>query len=252
MTPLSEKHSNAGKSFQPVKTVSVVIPTLDEASNISGALRSVQEQEALIEIIVVDGGSTDQTLDTAERMGATVIRGPRGRGLQIHEGVTRCRGDVVLILHADCRIRPGVFQRIVEQLNRNSRALGGALGMEYDSNTFRTRFLSWLNNLRARIAGIAFGDQCQFFRRKSVKVFGGYPAQMLMEDIELSIRLRAAGTLCFLPRGVVVSQRRWVGKGFIRNFVRVVTLSSRYLIMRRFQRSESIAEDFYTRYYGSP
>jgi len=252
MKRLKDTHPPTEKSPRTVTTISVVIPTLNESSNISGALESLQEQEALIEIIVVDGGSTDGTMDIAERMGTTIIRGPRGRGLQIYEGVIRCRGDVVLILHADCRIRPGVFQRIVEQLNRNSRALGGALGMDYDSNTFRTRFLSWLNNMRAKYIGIAFGDQGQFFRRKNVNIWGGYPAQMLMEDIELSIRLRAAGTLCFLPRGVVVSQRRWEEKGFIRNFVRVVNLTLRYLIMRRLKRSESIAEDFYNRYYGSP
>ena len=205
-----------------------------------------------METIVVDGGSTDGTVDIAGSSGARVIKGPKGRGLQIHEGVVRCRGDVVLILHADCRIRPGVFQRIVEQLSRDSRALGGAMGMEYDANTFRTRFLSWLNNVRARYAGIAFGDQCQFFRRMSLNAFGGYPAQMLMEDIELSMRLKAAGSVCFLPRGVVVSQRRWEEKGFIKNFVRVVILSLSYLLMRRSKKSETIAEDFYTRYYGNP
>lgn len=235
-----------------MKTVSVVIPTLNEAANISGALESLEEQEAILEITVVDGGSIDGTRDILEQMGATIIAGSKGRGLQIHEGVIRCRGDVVLILHADCRIKPGVIKRIVEQLNRNPRALGGSLGMEYDSNTLRTRLLSWLNNMRAKNAGISFGDQCQFFRRRSVNVLGGYPAQMLMEDIELSIRLKAAGTLCFIPQGVVVSQRRWEEKGFIRNFARVVTLSLCYLIMRRFKRSERIAEDLYTRYYGNP
>ncbi|MFC1579637.1 TIGR04283 family arsenosugar biosynthesis glycosyltransferase [Thermodesulfobacteriota bacterium] len=249
---MKDNPSYPEKNRRPVKTVSVVIPTLNEAANISGALDSLEEQEVVHEIIVVDGGSIDGTGGIAERMGAKVITGPKGRGLQIYEGVIRCRGDVVLILHADCRIRPGVIKRLVVQLNRNPRALGGAVGMEYDSNTLRTRLLSWLNNVRAKNTGVAFGDQCQFFRRRSLNLFGGYPAQMLMEDIELSMRLKAAGTLCFIPRGVVVSQRRWEEKGFIRNFARVITLSSRYLIMRRFKRAERIAKDLYTRYYGSP
>lgn len=252
MTRLQNNQSHTGKSHPPVASVSVVIPTLNESASISGALESLQGQEALLETIVVDGGSTDGTVDIAESRGARVIKGPRGRGLQIHEGVVRCQGDVVLILHADCRIRSGVFQRLVTQLNRDSRLLGGALGMEYDSRTLRTRVLTRLNNARAQYTGIAFGDQCQFFRRRHMHAFGGYPAQMLMEDIELSMRLKAAGTVCLLPRGVVVSQRRWEEKGFIRNFVQVVILTLSYLMMRHVKESETIAQDFYSRYYGKP
>lgn len=74
---------------------------------------------------------------------------------------------------------------------------------------------------------------------------------MLMEDIELSLRLKAAGTVCFLPHGVAVSQRRWQEKGFIKNSVRVISLSLSYLVMRRFKGGDVIAADFYTRYYGN-
>jgi rSAM/selenodomain-associated transferase 2 len=250
MKRLKDKRQQPENNPQIVKNFSVVIPALNECSDIAGALDSITHQEVPLETIVVDGGSTDGTVDIAKDMGARVINGPRGRGVQIHKGIVRCRGDVILILHADCRIRPGVFQRVREQLNRNIHTPGGALGMEYDTVTRKTRFLSWLNNCRAKYIGIAFGDQCQFFRRGSIGAFGGYPAQMLMEDIELSMRLKAAGTVCFIPRGVVVSQRRWEEEGFIRNFVRVVVLSMSYLILRRFRRSEAIAQGFYTRYYG--
>ena len=123
--------------------------------------------------------------------------------------------------------------------------------MEYDANTSGTRFLVWLNNIRARYMGISFGDQCQFFRRKALDSIGGFPAQMLMEDIELSLRLKAAGTVCFLPRGVAVSRRRWQEKGFVKNFVRVISLTLGYLILRRFKAGEAVAADFYTRYYGN-
>lgn len=227
----------------------MVIPTLNESASISAALDSLEGQEGLLETIVVDGGSTDGTRAVAEARGTHVVNGPRGRGLQISEGIDQCRGDVILVLHADCRIRPRAFERIGERLNRDSLVVGGSLGMAYDSHGLKTRFLSWLNNVRARYIGIAFGDQCQFFRRRSVPAFGGYPAQMLMEDIELSLRLKASGTVCFIPEGVVVSQRRWEEKGFIRNFIRVVVLSSSYLLLRYFKPSEIIAEDFYTRYY---
>jgi len=232
-----------------LKTISAVIPTLNESAHIAGAVQSLQGQEGLLEILVVDGGSSDGTRGIAEDLGVRVIQGPKGRGHQIREGVAQSLGDVILVLHGDCRVKPGVFRRILKQLNGNPGTTGGALGMEYSASTCRTRFLSRLNNARARHLGISFGDQCQFFTRAALHSCGGFPDQMLMEDIELSLRLQSAGTLCFLPHGVVASHRRWKEKGFIKNFLRVTSLSLAYLVMRRFKGGEAIAADFYTRYY---
>jgi rSAM/selenodomain-associated transferase 2 len=236
--------------FQPVISISVVIPTLNESRNIAGALESLKEEAGLLEKIVVDGGSRDDSRDKARSLGALVIEGTRGRGLQVKEGIERCHGDVILILHADCRIRAGSLRHILERLNENPQFIGGALGMRYDSERFKDRLLAWLNNSRARWTGISFGDQCQFFRKEALAIIGGYPEQMLMEDVELSLRLKENGLLCYIPDRVVVSKRRWVKMGFWRNSRRVVALCLRYLIESRLRLGDSKRKDFYYRYYG--
>jgi glycosyltransferase involved in cell wall biosynthesis len=228
-----------------------VIPSLNEAENISGALASLRGEAGLFETVVVDGGSSDGTRALARSLGARVIGGERGRGLQINTGVRQCRGDVILILHADCRIRTGALKRILTTLNDHPRCLGGAMGMRYDPTSFRNRILAWANNDRARWTGISFGDQGQFFRKEALALIGGYPDQMLMGDIELSMRIRERGLSCFMPDGIVVSQRRWEKMGFLKNCKRVLTLSSSYLIARRLKTGDPKRRDFYDRYYNS-
>ena len=237
-------------SFQPVANFSVIIPTLNEARNISGVMEFLGQETNLIETIVVDGGSKDKTRTIATDMGAYVITGERGRGFQIKKGIDQCHGDIILILHADCRIRQGVFKRIKSALNGNPQYIGGALGMSYSSESFTNRFLAQLNNGRARWTGIAFGDQGQFFRKEALGLMGGFPDQMLMEDVELSLRLKEKGLLCYISKGVTVSARRWAKIGFFKNFSRVVTLCLTYLVLRRLGLGNAKRKDFYKRYYG--
>ena len=221
-----------------------------EGEDISGALESLNEDAFVLERIVVDGGSRDGTQDIARRLGATVIETEKGRGHQISVGVRQSRGDIVLILHGDCRIRAGVLQRIQRALNCKSQYIGGALGMIYQSKTFTKRLLALLNNGRARLTGISFGDQAQFFRKKVLERLGGYPDQMLMEDVELSMRMKESGLTLFVPKGVAVSERRWIKMGFCKNFLRVVMLCLTYLVQRRLEMGNSARKDFYSRYYA--
>ena len=155
-------------------------------------------------------------------------------------------------MHADCRLRPGTFQRIIKEINRRPFYIGGALGMSYDSRCLKNCFLEGLNNFRARWVGISFGDQGQFFRKEALGMIGGYPNQMIMEDVELSLRLRENGATKYIPRGIVVSQRRWERIGFIKNFCKVVRLCLRYLVQRRLGMGHEDMKNFYKSYYGSP
>lgn len=239
----------AHASFRPVAGFSVIIPTLNEEEIIKQAIKAVEQETNLVETIVVDGGSQDRTRSLAKELGAHVISGKRGRGYQIKEGIDQCRGDIILILHADCRIRERMFERIQSVLNENPHCIGGALGMSYTRKSCSNRFLELLNNGRARWTGIAFGDQGQFFRKEALTLIGGFPNQMLMEDVELSLRLREKGLLCFLPNGITVSERRWAHLGFIKNAGQVITLCLRYLVLRRLGRGHINSEDFYRRYY---
>lgn len=235
--------------FQPVKTFSVVIPTLNEAESILGAVGSLRGEVDVLETVVADGGSSDDTCDLARKVGAKLVQSRRGRGFQINEGINACRGDVILILHADCRIRSGTLERTKKTLNGNLQLIGGCLAMRYDDDSFRNRFLASLNNARARWTGLAFGDQGQFFRAEALTLMGGYPDQMLMEDVELSFRLKETGPVCCIAYGIEVSGRRWQKMGFWRNGARVLILFLTYLVYRRLGVKDPSAESFYSRYY---
>lgn len=238
-----------GRDFRPVKDLSVIIPTLNEAQHIRQCLASLAQEKAVREIIVVDGGSTDDTRAIVSQSGDRVLEASKGRGLQIRAGVEQANGDVIMILHADCQLVQGISERIIAALQKYPQYPGGAVGMRYAQRPFSSRIVEWLNNGRARWTGIAFGDQAQFFRREALSLFGGMPEQMLMEDVELSMRLKEIGSVCFLPQGVTVSNRRWTQKGFCVNFCRVIRFCFSYLIQRRLEFGDSTRRDFYERYY---
>ena len=246
---LHQQHIFQSCIFAPVHTISVIIPTLNEAGNLERCLQIYQQNPRVMETIVVDGGSTDSTEIIARNMGATFIRSHKGRGRQIKAGIDRGSGDVLVILHADCLIEWELPERILRFLNEHSGYIGGAVGMAYTNQTWANRVIACLNNCRARWAGIAFGDQVQFFRKEALPEIGGYPDMMLMEDIELSMRLKEHGSVGFLPQGVRVSKRRWQKHGILNNVKKVLWLSGSYLIQRRLKIGDPEGLDFYERYY---
>lgn len=241
--------SGRRQSFKPVKTLSVVIPCLNESGNIKSAFQSIRHEKGLAEIIIADGGSADDTEKLATELGVILVKSEKGRGIQVNAAVPECTGDAVLVLHADCRIIPGAIEQIIKVLNNNPHCPGGSLGMRFNANNLRYRILSILNNSRSLFGGISFGDQGQFVRREALNLIGGFPEQMLMEDVELSIRMKKTGRVAFIPGGIVASIRRWQEKGFGRNFIHVTTLFLSYLVKRRFLSGDPLKKNYYRRYY---
>ena len=237
------------KTYAKPRRISAVIPTLNESENLIQCLESLKTRTALKEIIVADGGSNDGTPAIAANLGARLVESPKGRGLQISNGIQAASGDVIVILHADCTVKKGVFRSILEKLDADGHAVGGAVGMQFKSNRKKTRVISALNNLRAFLTGISFGDQAQFFRTEALTASGGFPPMMLMEDVEFSLRLKEIGGLVFLRNGIIVSGRRWLGHGFTGSLMTVFHLFPRYLIERRFCRSNTLKRNFYEIYY---
>lgn len=236
--------------FTTPETISVVIPTLNESTRLERCLNSLVGRFALKEIIVVDGGSTDETAVVAAELGARVKKSQKGRGLQIRNGIQVASGDVIVVLHADCVLKKGVFQRIMRELARHPNVVGGAVGMQFEPFNAKTKLIAFLNNLRALVTGISFGDQAQFFRVEALEATGGFPATMLMEDVELALRLKQVGRLIFLSKGVLISSRRWQDGGFSGNLITVLYLFSRYLIERRYRRNNSSNRYYYDIYYS--
>jgi len=234
--------------FAPVRTASVVVPARNEAAGIGRCLDSLRGI-GFLDVVVADGGSTDDTATLARAHGATVVSAAGGRGGQIAAGLAVCRGDALLVLHADAVLAAAVPARIVRALNACPWAGGGVVGMRFDAPGAGLGVLTALNALRARTTGIGFGDQGQFFRREAVAAAGGFPDMALMEDVELSLRLRSVSETLYLGGGATVSGRRWAGAGFGGKAAGVVGLFLQYLAARRLGLADPTGWRYFRRYY---
>jgi rSAM/selenodomain-associated transferase 2 len=247
------RYSMLPRSRWPVpKTVSVVIPTLNEADRIEAAIQSARTQKGVVEIIVADGRSSDTTRDVARRCGAKVISGPTGRGRQVRNGIKHTCGDVIVVLHADSNLLAEASDRMLKALAEYPSAAGGAFKMAFNSHSPKLKLIAWLNNFRGLVFGISFGDQGQFVRRQALKKIGGFPDMMLMEDVELSMRLKSFSRPLFVRRGILVSWRRWQHKHFGQNVWLVIRLFLRYLLERRFLGAQGVRTNYYKKYYQKP
>ncbi len=236
------------RCYPPVESISVVVPALNEEDCIERCLSSIQSQNEVEEIFVVDGGSTDETVARAGTIPkVTVLHRKGGRGKQIRYGIEKARGDIVMVVHADSIPAPGTAERARELLNRYPDHVGGAFGAKYDNTQSAFRFTEFLNDSRARVFGISFGDQAQFFRREIVGM--DLPWVCLMEDVEISFRMKERGAVGYIPDGVLSSTRMWHKAGFLGNFVKVVTLTGYYILRRRLGLLSSDNREFYRWYY---
>lgn len=199
--------------------VSVVIPTFNEASTIVATLESLAAQAA-DEVIVADGSSPDGTASLALATGAMVVESPRGRGVQQNLGARRASGELLLFLHADCRLEPGAVAALRRFISANPRVPGGCFRMRIDDPDPRFRPIDAAAHLRAGLLGLPYGDQGIFATRWAFDLVGGFPATKLMDDVLFSTRLRRLGRLAVLPNRILVSARRWKYAGLVRQTLR--------------------------------
>jgi rSAM/selenodomain-associated transferase 2 len=197
--------------------ISVIIPVLNEAGRIAETIERTRQLGAC-EIVVVDGGSSDGTIQHATAADR-LISSDRGRGRQQNAGAAAARGDVLLFLHADCWLEPGALEAVCEALT-DHRCIGGCFRQRIDADGFGFRALESGNALRVRTAGWAYGDQGIFLRRSVFEQVGGFPDVPLMEDLLLMKRLRGRGTFRLLRHRIHVSPRRWEQTGIVRQTLR--------------------------------
>ena len=193
--------------------LSIIIPVLNEGEAIAAALDALAVLRALgAEVIVVDGGSRDATIQRARPRADRVILAPRGRALQMNAGAEKAAGDVLLFLHADTNLPADTDRVVLSGLERSGRAWG-RFDVKIEGPSPLLRVIAWLMNIRSRLTGIATGDQAMFVRRAAFQAAGGFPAIPLMEDIALCKRLkRVSRPLCLRER-VTSSGRRWETHG---------------------------------------
>lgn len=202
------------KARQTNRTVSVVIPTLNEAEHLPLTLKQVAAGEPK-EIIVADGGSHDDTLRIAESHGATLVSSPPNRAHQMNAGAAAARGETLLFLHADTLLPPNYREAVLTAL-RLPDVVGGAFRFRV-ADPFPGRWLvENTTNLRSRLWRMPYGDQAMFVRRWAFDELGGFPDSPIMEDYEFVRRLRRLGRLALLNDAVITSGRRWQRLGFLR------------------------------------
>lgn len=197
--------------------LSVIIPTLNEAVRIGETIARVRGAGAC-EIVVVDGGSEDGTLEAAVAADQC-LSAPRGRAAQMNAGAAACSGDVLLFLHADCWPEKGAFAAIECGLCE-ADVIAGCFSQAIEARGLRYRLLERGNALRVRTTRWIYGDQGLFVRRHVFEQVGGFPPIPLMEDLYLSKRLKGEGRLVLLPNRLHVSPRRWQQMGVVRQTLR--------------------------------
>ena len=198
--------------------LSIIIPTLNEASCIIEAIRRAWATGPY-EVIVVDGGSEDGTIELAQTCSCQFLRTQQGRAEQQNAGARCARGDVLLFLHADNWLEARSTGQIADALS-NPSVLGGAFEQQIEAPGFFYRFLERGNALRAKRLGLPYGDQGIFMRRSTFESLGGFPKIRLMEDYLLMKKFRNLSKPVLLPGPIHVSARRWQRHGLVRQTLR--------------------------------
>lgn len=193
-------------------SLSVVIPVLNEASQIGEQLSYLQPlRDSGAEIIVVDGGSSDETVALVTPMVDQVVVSPRGRAAQMNAGAAHATGEFLLFLHADTRLPESAADLALRW--RCNRISWGFFSLQLSSPRWQFRWVEWLINLRSRLTGIGTGDQALFVARELFMSIGGFPDIPLMEDIAICKKLKQLGRPLWQLGPVITSSRRWEEQG---------------------------------------
>jgi rSAM/selenodomain-associated transferase 2 len=210
---------------RPILTV--VIPVLNEVSNLERLLPRLGAACPGAEIIVVDGASRDGSREVAQRHGARVLSSAQGRAQQMNAGAAVAAGDTLVFLHADTELPPKALLAIEAAL-QDAEVVGGRFDVRLDSPRPLLRLVAALMNARSRLTGIATGDQAIFVRRSVFESLGGYAGIPLMEDVEFTSRLRRTGRLACLRLAVTTSARKWEREGVLRTILLMWSLRVLY------------------------
>ena len=232
--------TNSPSRQPPLDGITAVIPVLNDAERLAALLDALRSFEGL-EVVVVDGGSRDDPQAVCRRFGARCLVGARGRGGQLRRGAAAARGRWLWLLHADAEVTPELAAPLVEATRL---AAWGRFDVRLSGTSPMLPIVAFLMNWRSRLTGICTGDQGIFVEREVLEAVGGVPDQPLMEDIELSKRLRRHSRPLRIAARLGSSGRRWEEAGAWRTVFFMWWLRLRYFFGAR-------PEDLYRRYYGN-
>lgn len=194
--------------------ISIIVPALNEAIALPATLASTQ-QALNVEVIVVDGGSFDDTIGIAQSMGVKVLlEKAAARASQMNAGAELATGEILLFLHADTHL-PSGYQTLVRQALLADNVVAGAFDLQIDASLRSLRLIEWGVNWRSRVFSLPYGDQAIFLKTQVFQNIGGFPELPIMEDFELMRRLRRKGRIFIIPVPVLTSGRRWLQYGVL-------------------------------------
>jgi len=194
-----------------INAISIIIPVLNEERIIGSQLGYLSETFPDAQVIVVDGHSSDRTVEIASQTSHCVLSS-RGRGVQMNIGAEVADGDLLWFLHADCTPDAASVNAIKAAMS-NDRVVGGAFRFRFDDQSWPYSAISRFSNLKNHFMNRIYGDMGIFVRRSVFRRMGGFSESMLMEDIDFSRRLRICGKVAILKPKIVTSSRDWVKEG---------------------------------------
>jgi rSAM/selenodomain-associated transferase 2 len=214
----------------PSDKISIIMPVYNESSILRDTLGKLLLTERE-ELVIVDGGSSDNTVSIARDFTDKVFITKTGRASVMNFGANKAEGDVLLFLHADCSLPNDGFNTIRNKL-RDSSIAAGAFELGINSALFRYRIIECVANIRARLTRLIYGDQGMFLRKEVFDQIGGFTDIPLMEDIEISKRLKKIGKIVFVKPPISASPRRWINEGLVYTTLRDWSIAFLYTFMK--------------------
>jgi rSAM/selenodomain-associated transferase 2 len=224
---LGEKRLASATGHELPESISVVIPTLNEAESIGETIASVQRIPEVVEILIADGGSEDETVALVESLGCRVIRASQGRGTQMRAAARVAQGEVVWLLHADTAV-PIDAGRALLNTFRDATVVGGGFWKTFDQSSFWMLGSRFRCLIRLLLGGRLLGDQAMYVRRSVLEEVGGVPDLPLMEEFEICRLLRSKGRLALADATVITSARKFRGLGALRTYWLMGEVTVRY------------------------
>lgn len=202
--------------FFPI--ISIIIPVINEEEMLLKTLPILQKNRQ-VEVIFVDGGSDDNTVNLIHQAGFICLFSPRlCRSYQMNLGAKKAQGEILLFLHCDT-VLPDNFIEIINRVFSDKNLIAGAFSLKIDSKKVIFRFLEWLVKLRSHLLSLPYGDQGIFLKRETFEEIGGFTDLAIMEDFELVKRLNKQGKIYICPETVITSARRWEKLGVFKTTI---------------------------------
>ncbi|MDR4507943.1 MAG: TIGR04283 family arsenosugar biosynthesis glycosyltransferase [Candidatus Brocadiaceae bacterium] len=224
--------NNPVRLIMTKKEISIIIPTLNEEKTLARCLESIAGNSD-IEIIVSDGGSTDETREIIKRhKDVKVVSSLKGRGVQMNTGASYSNGEILLFLHADCIISPRALLNIGDVF-QNKKIVGGAFRIKLLSDKLPYRFIETGINLRSKLFKLPYGDQGLFVKRSVFMEIGCFKKMNVCEDLDFIYRLKKRGKIAILDEKILSSVRRWEMNGIVRTTFRNQFLLASYVIRQK-------------------